>query len=64
MGDRIASNDESYACTTTLKETGPCGRSILFLQKVVEGQGDDVVRYGQELRFVTNQYIYHKPLYL
>jgi hypothetical protein len=29
MGDKIISSDESYAVTTTEKNIGPCGRSVL-----------------------------------
>ena len=29
-GDKIVSSDEAYACTTTVKDIGPCGRSVLF----------------------------------
>ena len=63
MGDKITSSDEAYACTTTKNEVGPVGRSILSVQKV-ENDGDDVVRYGEQVRFVTNPYIFSKPLYL
>ena len=27
----FASSDEAYACTTTIKNIGPCARSILIL---------------------------------
>ena len=64
MGDKINGVDEAYACTTTVKEIGPCGRSICSIQKVELEEGDDVVRYGEQVRFVTNPYIFHKPLYL
>lgn len=62
--DKIVSPDEAYACTTTKKQTPPCGRSILYLMKVKEEEGNDFVHYGEQLRFVTNPYIFHKPLYL
>jgi hypothetical protein len=63
MGDKITSSDEAYACTTTKNEIGPVGRSILSVQKV-DSEGDEVVRYGENVRFVTNPYIFSKPLYL
>ena len=47
IGDPIVSPDESYACTTTTKATPPCGRSILYLKKVNEAEGDEVVHYGE-----------------
>lgn len=62
--DKITSSDEAYACTTTTRDVGPCGRSVLSIQKVNQGEGDDTVRYGEQVRFVTNPYIFHKPLYL
>jgi hypothetical protein len=64
MDDRINGVDEAYACTTTTKNVGPCGRSICSIQKVNMEEGDDVVRYGEQVRFLTNPYIFHKPLYL
>lgn len=64
MGDKINGADEAYACTTTTKEVGPCGRSVCSILKVNDGEGDDTVRYGEQVRFVTNPYIFHKPLYL
>ena len=45
IGDKIVSSDEAYACTTTKKETGPCGRSILSIEKVNKEEGDDIVHY-------------------
>ena len=47
MGDKIISSDESYAVTTTTKNIGACGRSILYFQKVDE-DGDNIVKYGQK----------------
>ena len=64
IGDKIISNEEAYACTTTDKQVGPCGRSILHISRVGDDDGDDVVKYGQEVRFVTNPYFFHKPLFL
>ena len=63
--DKITSVDEAYACTTTLDSIGPCGRSILYIE-CVENPGTCAshVLYGEQVRFVTNPYIFHKPLYL
>lgn len=47
IGDSIVSADEAYACTTTQKATPPCGRSILYIKKANEEEGDDVVHYGE-----------------
>jgi hypothetical protein len=64
VGDPVISSDEAYACTTTKKVTPPCGRSVMHLKKVDEEEGDEIVHYGEQIRFVTNQHIFHKPLYL
>lgn len=65
MGDKITGTaDEAYACTTTPTEVGPCGRSICSIEKANNEEGDNVVRYGEQVRFVTNPYVFHKPLYL
>ena len=34
LGDKITSVDEAYACTTTTKDLGPCGRNTLTVEKV------------------------------
>jgi hypothetical protein len=65
MDDKINSMDsEAYACTTTSNAIGPCGRSVCSIIKVDAGEGDDIVRYGEQVRFMTNPYIFHKPLCL
>lgn len=65
MGDRITSHDEAYACTTTSKQVGPCARSVLIVTKAEEdGMKDNLVRYGQKVRFEANPYILSKRLYL
>ena len=51
MSDRITSNDEAYAVTTTEKAVGACARSIVHLMRAqANGQGqpagDDTIRYG------------------
>jgi hypothetical protein len=65
MSDKITTHDEAYACTTTDKPIGPCARSVLMLTKAEEdGAPDNVVRYGQKVRFEATTYILGKPLYL
>lgn len=64
MDDKVVSVDEAYACTTTKQALGPCGRSVLHVQSVDNADSEDQVVYGQPVRFVTNPYIFHKPLYL
>lgn len=69
MSDRIASHEEAYAVTTTEKAVGACARSIVHLMRAVaNGQGapanDDTIRYGQEIRIQSNEFICNKPLFL
>ena len=65
LGDKITGNDEAYACTTTTKDVGPCARSVLQICKVEsEDHPDDVIKYGQEVRFVVNKWLHHKQLFL
>ena len=64
MDDKVVSVDEAYACTATKSQVGPCGRSILYVQCVDNANSEEKVCYGDQVRFVTNPYIFHKPLYL
>ena len=65
MDDKITSVDEAYACTATKDNVGPCGRSILYVESVENpAAGSAKVLYGDQVRFVTNPYIFLKPLYL
>lgn len=65
MDDKITSVDEAYACTTTKDAIGPCGRSIMYVECVSNpSTSAQHVLYGDQVRFVTNPYIFHKPLYL
>lgn len=69
MSDRITSNDEAYAVTTTDKTVGACARSVVHIvrasaPKAGTPAGDDMVRYGQEIRLQSNELICNKPLYL
>ena len=65
MSDRITSHDEAYACTTTDKDVGPCARSVFVITKAEQDKyADNVIRYGQKIRFESNHYIYGKKLYL
>jgi hypothetical protein len=36
LSDRITSNDEAYACTTTSQDAGPTARSVFVITKVKE----------------------------
>jgi hypothetical protein len=66
MGDKITSNDEAYAVTTTPKELGPCARSIFIFDKAdpKDTQTDGLVHFGQKLRLLANPHLYNKKLYL
>ena len=69
MSDRITSNDEAYAVTTTDKDVGACARSVVYLvrggnQPAGLPASDNCVRYGQEVRLQSNEFICNKPLYL
>ncbi len=64
-GDKITSNDEAYGCTTTDKPVGPCARSILKIVKAEDdGAKDNVLRFGQKVRFESTVYLIGKKLYL
>ncbi len=68
MSDRITSNDEAYAVTTTEKAVGACARSVIHIVRAQQNQGgpasDDLVRYGQEIKLQSNDHICNKPLFL
>ena len=68
MSDRITSNDEAYAVTTTEKAVGACARSIYYITRGGAAKGvpanDNMIRYGQEIRLQSNEFIINKPLYL
>ena len=63
MGDRIVTHDEAYAVTSSSK-VGPCARSVFSIEPNGKVAGDDIVRYGQEIRILANPHILNKPLYL
>lgn len=64
-GDKITSNDEAYGCTTTDKAVGPCSRSILQLSKAEDdGAKDNLLRFGQKVRFESTVHLVGKKLYL
>jgi hypothetical protein len=64
-GDKITSHDEAYACTTTENVPGPCARTILTIVKAEDdGAPDNLVRFGQKVRFESTQYFIGKKTYL
>ena len=64
-GDKVTSQDEAYACTTSSKTVGPCARSVVILTKAEDdGETDKVVRYGQKIRFEATTHLMGKKLYL
>lgn len=55
--------------TTTTKAVGACARSIVHLTRGganIQGApaNDDMIRYGQEVRIQSNEFICNKPLFL
>ena len=70
MSDRVTSCDEAYALTTTEKAIGACARSIFYITRgsgdgaASSAAGDQTVRYGQEIRIQSNEFICNKPLWL
>ena len=51
--------------TATKQNVGPIARSVFILEKAAEdGAPDNCVRYGQDIRLVTNKVMMNKPLYL
>jgi len=66
MGDKVTSQDEAYAVTTTDKDIGPCARSVLIICKAEDDGApkNDFLRYGQKIKLQANPYIHAKPLYL
>ena len=70
MSDRVTSNDEAYAVTTRGGDVPACARSIVHLMNgrahPVAGApaSDDLIRYGQEIRVQSNDFICNKSLYL
>ena len=63
-GDKITSHDEAYGCTTTDKQVGPCARSIVNIARAENDGSDNIVRYGQKIRFEGNPFLIGKKLYL
>jgi len=64
LGDKLTGSEEAYAVTTTTSKIGACARSVLILQKANENEGDELVRYGQDIRLKMNQFLSSKDLYL
>ena len=66
LGEKIASVEEAFGCTTTDKEIGPCARSVIVIKRYDQNDGsvDNIVRYGQKVQLQANPYIYAKPLFL
>lgn len=64
LNDRVVSNDEAYAATATSQDIGPVARSVFIIEKADEKCGDNVVRYGQDIRIRVNPFLINKPLYL
>lgn len=57
LGDRIISNDEAYAVTSTCQDLGAVARSVFMIEKADENCGDKHVRYGQDIRIRINPFL-------
>ena len=66
IGTRLPTVDEAYAVTTTGKPVGPMARSIFLISKGDDNDKskDDIVHYGQKIRFQSNAHIFPKPVTL
>lgn len=69
VGSRVEGTQESYAMTTAGKahEHAPVSRSILQVIRAEKQDifGDDeYIRYGQKVKLVTCETLFHKPLYV
>jgi len=66
IGEKIISNEEEYAVTVTPNNIGAITRSIFAIERVSEKDGfeNDLVHYGQPIRFRSNDLLMKKPLYL
>lgn len=66
--DRVQGTvDECYMLTTTNDAPGPVKRSVFSLVRAEEQDifgSDDVVRYGQKVKIVSNPYAFKKPLFV
>ena len=56
--DKIVCSDEAYSCTTTVEDIGPCGRSVMYMECANDKDSQETVKYGDQIRFVTNTYIF------
>lgn len=66
IGEKIATYEEAYAVTSSPHISGPNARCIFLVERVnpADGYADNVVHYGQEVKFVTNPALHSRRLFL
>ena len=66
IGNKIVCNEEEYSVTATPNNIGPITRSVFVIERVSEKDGftDDLIHYGQQIRFRSNDLLFDKLLYL
>ncbi len=66
LGDKVATQEEAYACTSNPKVTEPVARSMFIIEREDEEDGfeGNKIHFGQKIRFRSNPIIIAKPLYL
>ena len=66
MSDRVNGCDEAYMVTSTVQKLGAIARSVYSIERAnaQAARQDPKVRYGDEVRIMSNSYICNKELYL
>jgi len=64
LSDKINSHEEAYSATTTDKQAQPVARNILIVEKADNKARDEIVRYGDAVKFVSNPHLIQKKCYL
>ena len=64
--EKVATYEEAYSCTSSPHITGPSARCIFLLERADPSDGfqDNVVHYGQKVRFATNPYLQDRKMWL
>jgi len=68
-GDKIPNVEEAFSitCTGAGQNPGPMTRSVFKLIRVDDMDifgSDELIRYGQKIKFESNPYLYRKKLQL
>jgi hypothetical protein len=65
--DRMPGVDECYTLTTTTEAPGPVKRAMFQISKAEKVDvfgNDNIIRYGQKVKIVSNPYAFKKALYV